>query len=68
MEKILKIDGMSCGHCKKRVEDALSGMQGVKSAQVSLEKEEAVVSYDATALQEADLVEAVEEAGYEVIE
>ncbi|WP_239254430.1 heavy-metal-associated domain-containing protein [Listeria ilorinensis] len=66
-QQILKIDGMSCAHCKKRVEEALQGVQGVKSAEVSLEKEEAIVSYDASLVQEAELVEAVEEAGYEVI-
>lgn len=65
--KVLKIDGMSCDHCKKAVTDALKGLAGVESVDVDLKAGEATVSYDPQKASEAAMREAVEEAGYEVI-
>ena len=65
MEKIMKIEGMSCGHCSARVEKALNEIDGV-SAHVSLEDKTAAI----TLLHEvADdvLRKAVTDAGYEVV-
>ena len=36
--KTIFIEGMSCGHCSKRVEEALKSVKGVKSVEVSLEE------------------------------
>ena len=33
----LTIEGMTCGHCKKAVEDALQSVEGVTSVEVDLE-------------------------------
>lgn len=41
-QKVLKIDGMTCGNCANRVENALNHLDGVY-ASVDLMKEEAVV-------------------------
>lgn len=57
----LKIDGMTCGHCVSAVTAALQKVPGVVSAEVSLDKGQAVVKGDADA---AALVRAVEEEGY----
>lgn len=57
----LKVDGMTCNHCKMHVEKALRSVNGVESAQVDLAKGEAMVSGDAN---REDLVKAVEGAGY----
>jgi copper chaperone CopZ len=57
----LKVEGMTCNHCKMHVEKALRGVNGVGDAQVDLAKGEAVVSGDAS---REDLVKAVVEAGY----
>jgi len=64
-ETIIKIEGMSCGHCKAAVEKALKAVAGVETAVVDLEKKQAVVSGNAA--MEA-MREAVEDAGYEVVE
>lgn len=34
----LKIEGMTCGHCKKAVEEALRGVEGVEEVHVDLER------------------------------
>lgn len=59
----LKVNGMSCNHCKARVEDAAKAVEGITEATVDLEK--GILSYSA----ETDVLEqvkaAVTEAGYE---
>ena len=58
----LTVTGMSCGHCEQTVEEALESIDGVESATADNEADEAVVEGDAPV---ADLVAAVEDAGYE---
>ncbi|WP_088808622.1 MULTISPECIES: copper ion binding protein [Listeria] len=68
MEKeVLEIEGMSCDHCKARVEKALGELVGVSAATVSLEEGTATVSFDASKVTQTQMAEAVEEAGYEVV-
>ena len=42
-ELIIKIEGMRCGGCSKRVENALSALKEVKNVKVSLEEKQAIV-------------------------
>lgn len=63
-ETVLKIEGMSCNHCKMAVEKALKRVAGVTEATVDLGKQEAVVGGSA---QRDALVKAVDEAGYKVV-
>lgn len=63
-ETILRIEGMSCGHCKMAVEKALQAIPGVVSARVDLAKKEALVT--GAANREA-LVKAVEDSGFDVV-
>ena len=62
---ILKVEGMTCNHCKMRAEKALQGVSGVESVKVDLAAKEAVVTGDA---ERASLVKAVQDAGYTVVE
>ena len=66
MESIhLHIEGMSCQHCVHTVQRALLETDGVTSASVDLEEQEAVVQFDANLVRPEQLVAAVEEAGYQ---
>ncbi len=67
MKKQLSIEGMSCGHCVKHVEEALKEIGGVASVAVDLAKKSAVVEVS-DAVADAQLKEAVEEAGYDVVD
>ena len=60
----LKIEGMSCGHCKMSVEKALQAIAGVVSVNVSLEKKEAIVTGTA---EKAAIVAAIENIGFDVV-
>lgn len=64
MEKLtLKIDGMSCGHCKNAVERLLSQPEGVINAEVNLSKGEAVVNFDASSVSIEELKKLINESG-----
>lgn len=66
MKKEMFIEGMSCNHCKGRVEAALNGIDGVH-AEVSLEDKKAVLKLSHP-VEDDLLVKAVTDAGYEVVE
>lgn len=61
----LNIEGMTCGGCVKSVTKVLNGLDGVRSATVSLENKNAQVEFDEGKIQIAQLVEAVEDAGFD---
>ena len=60
----LKIDGMDCGGCVNAVETALQMVPGVLRARADLTDGSATVEAAAT-VTGADLVHAVEQAGFE---
>lgn len=62
----LKVGGMTCGHCEKRVHDAISKVDGVSKAEVSLNESRATVEYDPKKTNEAEIKSAVLKAGYAV--
>lgn len=64
---VLEIEGMSCEHCKARVEKALSELDGVSNVEVSLEDATATVQFDTSKVSLDQLADAVSEAGYEVV-
>jgi Copper chaperone len=64
MKKKISIEGMSCEHCVAHVKDALEGIDGVSSIEVSLEGKYATVETD---VNDEILKEAIEEEGYDVV-
>ncbi|HHY78348.1 MAG TPA: heavy-metal-associated domain-containing protein [Clostridiales bacterium] len=67
MKKKISIEGMSCGHCVRHVEEALKEIGEVASVEVSLEGKYAIVELSED-VADAKLKEAVEDAGYDVTE
>lgn len=65
MKKIIKIEGMSCGHCSARVEKALNSIEGV-DAKVDLDKKIAKCKLSKDVDNDV-LSKAVTDAGYEVV-
>ena len=66
MEKIMKIEGMMCGHCEARVKKALEALGGVEAADVSHEDGTAKVTITADVTDEM-LKKAVEDQDYKVL-
>ncbi len=63
-KSVFPVGGMTCASCVARVEEALSSVTGVVSANVNLASEKATVEY-IEGMNIADLRRAVKDAGYE---
>ena len=63
MEKELKVKGMSCEHCVKRVKTAVESIDGVSSVSVDLNS--GAVKYSAEKDVIKEVIEKIKEAGYE---
>lgn len=61
----IQVGGMSCQGCVKNVNAALAAMDGVAAVAVSLEQGEARVEFDSARVSVAQLMSAVEEAGFD---
>ncbi|MDK6940082.1 heavy metal translocating P-type ATPase [Aerococcus sp. UMB8487] len=59
------ITGMSCASCAQTIEKAVSALDGVEAANVNLATEEMQVAYDRDQVASQDIVQAVEESGYQ---
>ena len=66
MEKIIKIEGMMCGHCEASVKKALEALDGVVSADVSHDKGTAVVALEKDVADDV-LTKAVEDKDFKVL-
>ena len=64
MKKVVKIKGMTCEHCQKRVETALNKLPGLK-ADVNHKKGQAILSVEGPWNEDA-IRNAIADAGYEV--
>ncbi len=60
----LRVEGVSCASCVRRIEQALAQVPGVVRANVNLATEKATVVYDPARVTPRELVEAVSAAGY----
>jgi len=61
MKTTITVEGMSCDHCERSVEEALHEVSGVTNATADREREQVSVEGDADL---GALVRAVENAGY----
>ncbi|HEX3015348.1 MAG TPA: cation transporter [Desulfobacteria bacterium] len=61
---VLKVEGMTCGHCKMAVEKAVKSVNGVTGAEVDLNAKQVKVTgnFDRTVV-----AKAIEDAGYQVV-
>jgi len=64
-ETVIKVPTVQCNSCASKVEKALQGLAGVKSAKVTLAAKTVAVSFAADQLQLADLEKAIAAAGYD---
>ncbi len=63
MDKVnIKIEGMTCGHCQKSVNKLITAVEGVNACEVSLEKGEASVEFDAAKTSKEAIVKAVNDS------
>ncbi|NLC19492.1 MAG: heavy metal translocating P-type ATPase, partial [Clostridiales bacterium] len=64
----IPIGGMTCAACVRRVEKAISNLDGVVKANVNLATEKATVEYDTAKIRLSAIKQAIEKAGYKALE
>ncbi len=65
--RALSIEGMHCVSCQERVKRALQQVEGVEYVDIDLDVGRAVIHFDSAPARDADLVEAVRQAGYKAV-
>lgn len=68
INKVIKVDGMSCDHCKNTIESALAKINDVRTAELDLDKNEVRVDYNDELVSTKDLHDTIEDQGYDVKE
>jgi len=66
-EQLVGVNGMSCDHCRMRVEKAVKALRGVSGAEVNLENKTLTVQYDSSKLGVNQINETIEAEGYSVV-
>jgi copper ion binding protein len=67
-EENIKVEGMSCNHCKMAVEKAVKNLPGVSSADVDLAGGSVRVAYDPGVASREKIDQAIDRAGYKVVQ
>ena len=66
LTETISVPEIHCDHCKTSIEGALASIGGVERAAVDIPARTVTVTYDEAPVPPGDLVEAIEEQGYEV--
>ncbi|QIN84485.1 copper-binding protein [Rubrobacter tropicus] len=61
---VLKVEGMTCGHCEMSVQEALDELDGVRAARADRNTGDVEVTYEEGKVTDEQFRGAVEEAGY----
>lgn len=65
--EIVKIKGMTCMGCANSVKNLLEKIPGVDNADVSLEQKQATVRYNPATTDVNQFKNAIEDAGFEIV-
>ncbi|HXH99309.1 MAG TPA: heavy-metal-associated domain-containing protein [Sphingobacteriaceae bacterium] len=64
----LKISGVTCAGCSNNVSKALKNHQGILEQKVEYPGDLAVIKYNSSKTSPADIITAIEKAGYKAVE
>lgn len=67
MQLKFNVEGMMCGNCEARLTRVLKAMEGVEEVVASHQAGSVIVDFDTTKVVEADLKEAIEDAGFDLV-
>lgn len=66
MKETINVKGMMCEGCEKRVNAALSKLEGVTSTNASATKHQVDIEFDEQIVALDDIKETIEEVGYDI--
>jgi copper chaperone len=65
---ILKVNGMSCGHCENAIVHALKKLDGVSSVTANAKNGMVSVTYDDSIIKTDLIIETIDDQGFDVTE
>ncbi|MBV7389310.1 copper chaperone CopZ [Enterococcus alishanensis] len=65
MKQTFNIEGMTCQHCVKNVENAVNELPGIDKVKINLKKNNGVVKFDEAQVTAAEIATKVTDAGYQ---
>lgn len=68
MKKVYKIRGLSCAHCKAKIEEILQQTKGIAKAKVNLKEQSIFLDYREDLLSVLQINDILREDGYEIYE
>lgn len=63
----LNVQGMSCGHCVKAVEESVGQLAGVDTVKVNLDSAQVEIAFDETKVSLELIKETIDDQGYDVV-
>ena len=67
MNKTIRVDGMTCGHCAETVHQAVATLDGVSKVSVDLEGKQVQIDFDENRTGVEEISSQIKEAGFEVV-
>ena len=64
--RTLSVPGISCDHCKMSIEQAVADLGGVQTVAVDIAARTVDLNFDEEKVQLDQIIDAIEEVGYEV--
>ncbi|GKV56889.1 copper chaperone CopZ [Sporosarcina sp. NCCP-2222] len=65
MKEVLKVEGMSCGHCVNAIESSVGELEGVSAVKVDLANHKVTVEFDKEDTL-TKIKETIEDQGYDL--
>ncbi|MGX2944039.1 copper chaperone CopZ [Enterococcus alishanensis] len=65
MKQTFNIEGMTCQHCVKNVENAVNELPGIDKVKINLKKNNGVVKFNEAQVTAAEIATKVTDAGYQ---
>ena len=66
MNKIINVDGITCEHCVDTIKEAVEILDGVLRVDVDIAQKQVVVEFDEKMAKPEDLIDKIEEVGFNV--
>ena len=63
----INVEGMMCGNCEARLTRVLKSVDGISNVVASYQNNMVEVEYDETVLDSQVILEAIEDAGFDVV-
>src|ERR1043165_9379674 len=64
--EVIPVYGMTCQSCVRSITNAVSSLSGISNIAVSLDNEEATVSFDSSKITKSTIIETIENCGFNV--